>query len=472
MRRLGYRLQATVGRFYAVSSTLKNRASSPCMWGVLVAWLVAAAGGCGKSYTPPAPVTTDWPAFRGPGGLGVAARGAALTTWDEGNSSGIKWKSPVPLRGASSPVVCGNFVFLTGADVTRREVYCYAADTGDLLWQQGVGTGSSPTQTDAWDGTTNVTYAGNTVVMDGVYVYAMFGNGDLACFDYNGSKRWVRSLGLPDISYGYCASLALYGDLLIVQMDQNKAWNSVAGRYDSQSRLLAVRKSNGSTAWEKAGDNRPVAAAWSTPIIINAAGKDQLIACSLFIDPLTGPPGAGSDVYSYDPATGAEYWRCQSLGGGDNTVTPVFVDGYVIVVGPNGTIAIDPSGSGDVTLTNIAWTQSFGSSSASGIVGAGQRVFVINGETGNVSCLDTASGGAEIWTAALGGNLLASPIMIGSVVYAQRQDGVTSVFRDNAGVYESLGTGAILDDFCTATPAYANGYLYIRSKDYLYCIGN
>ena len=142
----------------------------------------------------------NWPRFRGPGGLGISAYTNVPSSWNGITGEGVLWKTPVPLAGQNSPIVWENRVFLTGASEDEREVYCFDADSGELLWQRAVadvpGSPSEPPEVDDVTG-----FAAPTAVTDGKRVYAIFANGDLACFDFDGKRLWAMSLGNPDNLY-------------------------------------------------------------------------------------------------------------------------------------------------------------------------------------------------------------------------------------------------------------------------------
>ena len=433
--------------------------------------LLLLAGGCLDSGDPDplpdlTPIVKHWPGFRGPDGQGVLATGSAPVAWDESASQGIVWRAPVPLTGASSPVVCGDLVFLTGADATTREVYCFDAGTGDLLWQKGVSPAGSAVQTANWQG---INFAGSTVAMDGQRVYAAFGNGDLACFDYEGNQVWVRSLGLPYNGYGHASSPVLCGDSLIVELDQDREWDNVAEAYVYHSRLLAVDTRTGSTIWEKAGADRLVLASWTTPIVIDVGGTKQIVTCA-------GPRYYGpSNIYvypniiSHDAATGDVIWSAECRGG-DVAVSLIYVNGLVIASGGSLAIASRPDGTGDVTLTHIEWTYSGSTPDVPSPVSTNGLLFFLQG-TGMATCLNAADGALN-WTQALGFEFYASLSVVGDQVYALRKDGVATVFRANASAYELLGNGSLQDTNFGASPAFAHGRIYVRGEDYLYCLGN
>ncbi len=140
---------------------------------------LAAAAAVPQAQPSDEEVAKMWPRFRGPGGLGVSAYANVPQTWDGKSGKGIVWKTPVPLPGNNSPVVWGKHVFLSGADQRRREVYCFDAERGKLLWQQVVpGTPQSTAQTPKVNEDTG--YAASTTATDGLRIFAIFANGDLA----------------------------------------------------------------------------------------------------------------------------------------------------------------------------------------------------------------------------------------------------------------------------------------------------
>ncbi|HUS71887.1 MAG TPA: PQQ-binding-like beta-propeller repeat protein, partial [Sedimentisphaerales bacterium] len=159
------------------------------------------------SYPSPDEISKNWPSFRGPGGLGVSAYTNVPASWNGTTGQGIIWKSKVPLPGHNSPIVWEDRVFVTGADPNMREVYCFDALSGKLLWQGDV-TSVPQGTTEPIDVMEDTGYAASTAVTDGRRVCAIFATGDVGCFDFDGKKLWVRNLGVPDSAYGYASSLA------------------------------------------------------------------------------------------------------------------------------------------------------------------------------------------------------------------------------------------------------------------------
>ena len=182
----------------------------------------AAAGGRG-GRTAVAAVTPEllanWPQLRGPGGNGIAGPQNPPIEWDGASGKNVAWKGEVPLPGNNSPVVWGDRVFLSGADASSREVFCWDTATGALRWRTAIPTAAGAAAAEMRI-TDDTGWAASTMAVDGKAVYAAFATGDLVALDFDGKIAWSRAFGVPEMNYGYGSSLALLGDLLLVQLDQ------------------------------------------------------------------------------------------------------------------------------------------------------------------------------------------------------------------------------------------------------------
>jgi hypothetical protein len=221
----------------------------------------------------------QWPRFRGPGGAGVSAYTNIPTSWNGKTGENILWKSPVPMSGRNSPVVWKDRIFLTGADPNVRQVYCYDAKSGQLLWKGDVPTVSAAAKLEIMEDTG---YAACTAATDGRRIYAIFPTGDVAAFDFNGRRLWHKNLGVPDSSYGYASSLETYEKLVLVQYDQGDGT-------EGKSKVIALDGVTGRVAWEA---KRTLPNSWATPVVVQVEGKPQLITLA---DP---------NMVAYNPATG------------------------------------------------------------------------------------------------------------------------------------------------------------------------
>jgi len=396
------------------------------------------------------PTTSDiiknWPRFRGPGGLGVSAYTNVPVSWDPKTGEGILWKSKVPLPGHNSPVVWNDRIFLSGADANECEVYCFDALSGKLLWTGPVvsvvqGGAKRPLELSE----SGAGYASPTVVTDGRRVCAIFATGNVGCFDLQGKNLWTRNLGTPDSAYGYASSLEIYRNLLLIQYDQGIA-------EDQKSKLMALNVSSGVTIWET---KRPVPNSWASPIVAKIGERYQVITC--------GDPW----VIAYDPSNGAELWRAKCIGG-EVAPSPIYTGGLIFAIEPyTKLVAIQPDGQGDVTKTHIAWSIKDNTPDICCPVSNGELIFCLTSE-GTLLCYKLADG-TKLWEKDLRENFRASPSLVGERLYLLSEKGIMFILEVGTECKEVARCE--LGEECNASPAFADGRIYIRGLQNLYCIG-
>lgn len=386
-------------------------------------------------------IEKNWSRFRGPGGNGISAYTNLPASWNGGTGEGIVWKSEVPLPGQNSPVVWGDRVFLTGATAEKREVFCFDAKSGEMLWKKEVAsTAEEPAVMEEETG-----YAAPTVATDGRRVYAIFATGDIACFDVAGKEVWTRALGAPENMYGHASSLAICDNLLLVQFDQGSD-------DDGTSALYALDSATGKIVWQA---DRPVQASWASPIVIDTPDARQIITC------------AAPWVIAYDPEDGTELWRADCLTG-DVGPSPVFVDGILIVCQDYANVvALKTDGEGDVTETHVIWEKQDGLPDTCSPLSTGELVFLVNNSS-TVTCYDVATG-EVVWTREFDGEFYSSPSLVGDNVYLLDRQGVMHIF-EAAREYKKVGRAELGEEADTC-PAFLDGRIYIRGKQHLYCIG-
>jgi len=242
----------------------------------------------------------NWPRFRGPDGAGIAFWTNLPASWDPKTGEGILWKVPSPTPGLNSPLIWGARVFLSGGDIKERDIVCLDAKTGAVLWRRPIiNVPGSPAKVPEVPDSTG--YAAASMATDGRRVYAIFANGDLAAVTLDGNPVWSKSFGVLKNPYGHATSLATWHDRLIVQLDQGEA-------DERRSRLYALDGRTGRVIWQK---DRKVGCSWTSPIVIEAAGKPQIITLAV--------PYA----IAYAATDGAELWRADCLYG-EVTPSPVF----------------------------------------------------------------------------------------------------------------------------------------------------
>ena len=386
----------------------------------------------------------NWPRFRGPDGGGVSAKGDVPLTFDVKTGANIAWSVDIPAAGFSSPVVWGDRVFLSGGDEAKREVMCFDTATGKLLWQSAVPkTDGSPDENPEVPDQCGMAAA--TVATDGLRVYAMFSNGDLAAFNFDGSVAWAKFLGTPKNQYGHATSLLTWQDRVIVQFDQGDA-------DDKLSKLRAYDGATGAVVWERP---RAVGASWATPIIFDAAGKSQLVTLAV------------PWVISYSPKDGAEVWRADLLDG-EITPSPIFAGGTLFIVSPSNKLQpIRPDGTGDVTKTHVGWMAEDGIPDVTSPVSNGELIFTVT-SSGMLTCYD-AKDGKKQWEHDFEDACNASPSIAGGKLILITNKG-TLIAVEVAREFKELARSP-LGEKIYASPAFAQGKMFVRGVRHLICIG-
>ena len=400
--------------------------------------------GASRGFPTAEEIATQWPRFRGPGGLGVSSHANLPETWDVTTGEGIRWKVEVPLPGHNSPVVWGDRVFCSGADGRRKSVFCFAAATGELLWEGAVNRapGNRGVELEIWEDTG---YAASTVACDGRRVYVIFVDGDAAAFDMAGRRLWARNLGTPDNAYGYATSLTFFEDRLLIQYDQGEM-------EDEQSFLFALRGDTGEDVYKK---HRDVAGAWTTPILIPGERGPVLVTLS---DPF---------VIAYDPKTGDEIWRADLMGT-DVAPSPIFAGGLVIAIQPyEAMYAIRPGGEGDVTETHVAWTVEGAMPDIATPVSDGELIYLLS-TMGTLTCHEAATGD-RVWEEELNAGFQASPSLAGGWILLISDDG--TVRRVKPGRVFEEGPTSSMGETVKASPAFGPGCIYVRGEKHLFAVG-
>lgn len=404
----------------------------------------APAPAANAPWPAPEEFAKNWPRFRGNGGLGVSAHKDVPLTWDAPAGTGVLWKAKIPISSHSSPLVWGNRVFLTGATPKNHEVYCYDADTGNLLWQKSVG--AAVKEAPKEDGGESSSAGANTGVTDGQRVYVTFENGDVAAFDYAGNQVWLKSLGRPDNGYGHATSLDIHDKKVLVQIDQGDGEEG-----NGKSAVYALDTATGNVVWQTSP--RPVPGSWASPIIVKAGDKEQLIA--------SGNPW----LMGYSLTDGAELWRAKVCGG-EVTPSPVFAQGLVISCNEK-LCAVKPDGSGDVTATHVAWKAEDGIPDICSPMTDGERVYLLT-SSGLFTCYD-AKTGKKLYEKETDQDYKASPSLVGDKILLVSEKGV-AVVAQAGPEYKEIGRYNVGEPV-VACPAFAPGRLFIRGKDTLFCIG-
>jgi outer membrane protein assembly factor BamB len=416
---------------------------------------------------------TNWPQWRGPEGSGVSAERNLPEEW--GETKNVRWKTPLPGKGHSSPVVWGKRVFVTtavegevvpgakavehkiegqvwrhpdsvGADRKHAlKVIALDRDTGRILWERT-----------AWEGTPyddrhrKSSFASATPATDGRMVYAYFGTEGLYAYDFSGKLAWKAVVGkLANSGMGTGTSPVLHENLVIIQADEEEGQNSSVVAYD---------KKTGKEVWRTP---RKVQISWATPLLVNTGRRTELIT------------SGNEAVISYDPATGKELWRSKGLE--SNAIpSPVATSAHDMVVVSAGfpakaAYAIRLGASGELKDSDIAWKYAKGTAYVPSPILYGDYIYLLT-DKGIMTCLDARTGEVkyEGGRPPVPAAFTASPVAFDGKILLTSEDGDTFVVKAGPK-HEVLRTNSVGEPVY-ASPAVAGGKIFIRGEKHLYAI--
>jgi outer membrane protein assembly factor BamB len=380
----------------------------------------------------PLALGADWRQFRGTDSTGRATVGAPS---DFGPEKNVAWTADLPGRGLSSPVVVGDRVFVTacgGPKQTRLQVLAFDVKSGKQLWQRSVWA-TGPT-----DSHPKTSMAAPTPVSDGDRVVALFATGDLVALDREGNVLWLRSLheenpGATD-GRGLASSPALIGDTVIVSLENQNT-----------SFATGIDLATGKGRWRV---ERPREPNWTSPVAIPGAGGRQLAF-------LQGTSRASA----LDPATGKEVWGLDRAS--DPMASSVLAGNVLYVPGDKGLAALQLQGDGSPILL---WEKPKLNPVTASPVVLGYRVYCLKGSilvTGDVKT------GEVVGQLRLKGQFSASLVTAGGLLYCVSESGVAQVVRPDEKD-GTVVTSADLGETILATPAIADGAIYLRSDKHLW----
>ncbi len=387
--------------------------------------------------------TDNWPGYRGPGGQGHAA--ATNLPVRFGGRDHVVWKTAIPHKGWSTPVIWGKQVWLTTATPDGTEMYAIGVDrkSGEVLHRLKVFENESPNPINEMN-----SYASPSPVIERERVYVHFGTYGTAAIDRDtGDVVWTRRDLNLEHKEGPGSSPVLFRDLLIVHCDG----------MDVQY-VVALDKKTGETVWKKerpfdySGLREDLRKAYCTPLIVRINGQPRMYSL------------AAQGLVTYDPRTGEELWRLR-YDGFSNVARPVFGHGMVYIntgfMSPElWAVRVDDGSSGD----RVAWkhTRRIGAKPSPLLVG--DELYAIN-DGGILLCFDAHSG-EVVWKERLIGDYSASPVYADGHIYFLSQQGHVTVIEPGEEYREvavtQMGSGFM------ASPAVAGDALYLRSKSHLY----
>lgn len=391
----------------------------------------------------------NWPRFRGPNGTGDTADAGIPVKWADKD---VAWKAPLPGYGNSSPVIWGDRLFIQSAspDGKERFLLCLNTTDGKELWRRSVSGGKARMhQKNTW--------ASSTPATDGERVYAYFWDGgsvSLHAFDIKGKPAWTYEVGRFSSDHGAGASPMVHDGKVFLLNDQGEG-----------ASVIALDAKTGKRAWVAKREHYENRACYSTPFVLTR--KDE--GTELVVASTTGVTG-------YDPADGAKVWQYDwSFSGRPlrTVASPLLTESGLIVVnsgdggGDRATVALHPGGKKGAE-PKLAWDSKKREFMpyVPCFLSHGDHLYWV-GDKGFAGCTVTATG-ATVWYERLGSGFTASPVLIGDKVYAADEDGTVYVFAAEPKfkllAKNSVGEGVM------ASPAVADGKLFIRGKTTLYCI--
>ena len=414
-----------------------------------------------------------WPQWRGPSGRGVSEASDFPSEWSPVTHVG--WKTPVPGRGHSSPVVWGDRLFLTtsieGVRVPDHQApdhlgydlkpgYLHPDSVGvDYRYELRVIAFDARSGRQVWERTSyeglmydnrhrKNTYASSTPVTDGRLVYAFFEAAGVYAYDYAGTLVWKASIGnIAKGGMGPGTSPILFEDLLILQADQEMGAGSA---------IVALDKRTGKQVWRTARTTRR---SWATPLIVDAGGRIELIA-------------SGAEmVAGYDPRTGRELWRSR---GTESHPIPSAVAGLGLVFFTAGSqakraMAVRPGGDGDVTGSAIVWSYRKGTAYVPSPILHGKFLYLMT-DTGLMTCLDALTGAVQYegGRPPVPATFTSSLVAYGDRLLMTSEDGDTFVVKAGPA-HEILRTNSIGEPVY-ASLALADRTIFIRGAQHLFAV--
>ncbi|MBI4471761.1 MAG: PQQ-binding-like beta-propeller repeat protein [Acidobacteria bacterium] len=416
----------------------------------------------------------EWAQWRGPDGLGISDETGFPTVWSP--TSNIKWKTAIPGRGHSSPIVWGDRIFLTTSfkgelvpgrkapvhlDFSYRPGYVHP-DSVDIEYKHTVKvlaidarTGRIVWERTAYDGLMfddrhrKNTYASPTMVTDGRLVYAFFESLGLYAYDFDGNLKWQASLGpIIKAGLGPGTSPIPYENLIIVQCDQEMGAGSA---------IVALDKTTGKQVWRT---ERSTRRSWATPLLVKSGDRVDLVASGAEV------------VIAYDPLTGKERWRAN---GTQSHPIPSAVAGHGLVILSAGSsakraFAVRLGQAGNLTDTPaIVWRHNKGAAYVPSPILYGDYFYLMS-DAGIITCLDAKTGqlvyeGGRVPVPA---TFTASIVAFDGKLLLTSEDGDTFVVKAGPR-HEILATNPIGEPVY-ASLALSRGAIYIRGERHLFAI--
>jgi outer membrane protein assembly factor BamB len=394
----------------------------------------------------------NWPQWRGPFLNGISSEKNLPTQWS--TEQNVTWKVPLPSWSGSTPIIWGEDIFLNIAEGNDLYLWCLDRNRGEVRWKKQLGSGNTKMRKQNMSSPSPVT--------DGKRVWVMTGTGVLKGFDFNGTEIWARDIqkdyGRFGLNWGYASSPLLYEEALFVQVLHGM-------RTHDPSYLLRIDKNTGKTIWRVERRTKAILESpdsYTTPALASQGSTAELVI------------SGGDCVTGHDPATGKELWRANGLNPDNDPNYRIVASPVVyqdVVYAPTRVkplLAIKIGGRGDVTQSNTLWRFQHGPDVPTPVTDG--KYFYVVDDRGVVWCLD-AKTGQTIWgpQRIKNGTYSSSLVLADEKLYVTNEDGLTTVLK--AGPTFQVLAENSLNDYTLSSPAISEGQIFMRTAQYLYCIG-
>jgi outer membrane protein assembly factor BamB len=411
----------------------------------------------------------DWPHWRGPFLNGSTDEQGLPDSWSL--TDNVHWTAPLPGPSAATPIISNGKVFISSTVKGSPDLLalCFDAGTGRELWRKKLGESTRQAP--------NNTLATPSPAADGQRVCFLYGSGQLAALDYDGTILWHRNIeteyGNISCKFGYGASPLMHdGRLLVSVLRRDKAWREPINKEPLDSFLLAVNPATGENLWKQRRVTDAVdesCDSYASPIAYENAGRAEIILI-------------GADhVTAHEPQTGRELWR-HGYATQKSTrwrLIPSVVTGGGLIFGvqprgENQLFALKGGGSGTLSQEYVAWT--FGGPTPDVCTPLYYRgnLYVLNGveRRAVVTCFDPQTGRVK-WQGTIGGNAAwrASLTAADGKIYCINEDAQAIVLAANDDELKVISRIDMQDGPVQASVAVADGHLFIRTPTKLFCIG-
>lgn len=416
----------------------------------------------------------DWPQWRGPNFNGSTDETNLPTEWSQ--TENIAWVADLPGPSAATPVVSGDYVFVSSAELATGglKALCFDRRTGELLWQHDVPGGVRLDN--------RSTYSSPSPATDGTRVFFFYGNGELVAFDFDGTKLWSRNIqedfGPFAFNWTFASSPLLFEGRLYLQILQRDVPVNGRGFADrkNESYLLALRPETGETLWRHVRPSQAVAEsreAYTTPIPFEYNGREELLVIG------------GDDLTGHDPATGKELWRWGTwnptrIGHWRHVPSPVAGGGVILVCAPkrDPVYAIEAGGEGQLSDEWIAWTSKNVRPVSSDVPTPAfydGDFFVLSDVRRILSRVEPKTGKVK-WSVQTPRmtKYESSPLAADGKIYLMNHVAEVAVMSAEDGQvlnFIDMGVGSSRDEPVRSSIIAAYGQLFIRTNDKLYCVG-